>query len=208
MLKLKTALLVVVTAGLLVAWFFLLRPESLGGPATYVMVHGQSMEPTLSGGDLALVRQQDEYRPGDVVAFRVPQGEPGEGGMVIHRIAGETPEGFVTQGDNREEPDSWRPTGDDILGGVWFSVPAGGRFVYLLRQPLILGSVVGGLGMLSVLSGGLRKPASPSGWSPSRPAETARRDPPGTRLILGLVLAGALTRVVGLLRKKDKGRPG
>jgi len=208
LLKLRTALLALVTAGLLVAWFFLLRPESLGGPATYVMVHGHSMEPTLRTGDLAVVRPQADYRPGDVIAFRVPEGQPGEGGMVIHRVAGETPDGFVTQGDNRDTPDGWRPTADDIVGRVWFNVPAGGDFVYLLRQPLILGSVVGGVGMLTVLSGGLRKPASPSGGLPSRPAGTARGGLSRTRLISGLVLAGALTRVVALLRKRDKGRPG
>lgn len=206
MLKLRCLLLALVTAALLVAWFLILRPDSLGGPATYVMVDGHSMEPALGSGDLAVVRQQDDYRPGDVVAFRVPEGEPGEGGMVIHRIAGETPEGFVTQGDNREAPDSWRPTADDIVGRVWFSVPRGGHFVYLLRQPLALGAVVGGVGTLLVLSGGSGKPPRPSGMSPSTPAGAARGGPRGTRLILGLVLAGALTRVVGLLRKKARGR--
>lgn len=208
LLKLRTALLALVTAALLVAWFLMLRPESLGGPATYVMVDGQSMEPALGSGDLAVVRQQDDYRPGDVVAFRVPEGQPGEGGMVIHRIVGEAPDGFVTQGDNREAPDSWRPTADDIVGGVWFSVPAGGHFVYLLRQPLALGAVVGGVGTLLVLSGGPGKPPRSSDTSRSRPAGACRRDPPGTRLILGLVLVGALTRAVELLRRRDRGTPG
>jgi len=208
LLKLRTVLLAVVMAALLVAWFLMLRPDSLGGPATYVMVDGQSMEPGLRGGDLAVVRQQHSYAIGEIVAFRVPKGEPGEGAMVVHRIVGEAPEGFVTQGDNREAPDSWRPTADDIVGRVWFSVPGGGHFVYLLRQPLALGAVVGGVGTLLVLSGGLGKPPRPSGMSPSTPAGAACGGPRGTRLILGLVLVGAFTRAVGLLRKRDKGRPG
>ena len=187
----------------LLAWFFLFRPVALGGPASYVMVSGVSMEPTLHSGDLVATRKHQSYQKGDIVAFRV------EGGIVIHRIVGgSAEEGFVMQGDNKNAPDVWRPTADDVVGGLWFRVPGGGQFLALLRQPLILGSLAGGLGMISVLSGGSGKPAARRVTSPSRPVNTARRDPPGTRLILGLVLAGALTRVVALLRKRDKGRPG
>jgi signal peptidase len=193
--------------GLLLGWFLLLRPSVLGGPASYVIVSGQSMAPTLHGSDLAVLQKRSDYRPGDIVAFRVPEGEPGGGGTVIHRIVrGNAEEGFVMQGDNKKAPDLWRPTKDEILGRLWFSIPGGGHFLVFLRQPLILGSVVGGLGVFSVLSGGLGKPASPSGGSQPRPAGTARGNPPGARLILGLVVAAALTRAVGLLRKKDRGK--
>lgn len=147
MLKLVRLLLVLPFAALVLGWFLFLRPEALGGPATYVMVYGRSMEPTLWGGDLAVVRRQHDYSTGDIVAFRV------QGGMVIHRIVGEEADGFVTQGDNRDSPDSWRPTADDTVGRVWFSIPGGARFVGLLRQPLPLGAVAGAVGMLTVLLG-------------------------------------------------------
>jgi hypothetical protein len=145
------------------------------------------MEPTLWGGGLAVVRKQHDYGTGDIIAFRV------EGGMVIHRIVGEEADGFVTQGDNRDSPDSWRPTNDDIVGRVWFSVPGGGRFVYLLRQPVALGAVAGALGMLTILLG--------PGWHLSLPVPGRRkrrrdqesgagdRSPPLRSPGLGLVLS-------------------
>ena len=137
-----TLLVVALVAG----WFFLLRPSFLGGPASYIIVQGQSMEPTLHSGDLAVLGQQDEYHPGDVVAFNV------EGGVVIHRIVGGTAEeGFVTQGDNKDGADVWRPTADDIVGRLWFSIPGGGQFLLRLREPMTLGLMAGGLGMLTVL---------------------------------------------------------
>jgi signal peptidase len=193
--------------GLFVGWFLLLRPTLLGGPASYVIVSGQSMEPTLHSSDLAVLQKRSDYGPGDIVAFRVLGEEFGEGNMIIHRIVGgNAEEGYIVQGDNKERPDFWRPTDEDMMGRMWFSIPRGGHLLAFLAQPLILGSVVGGLGMLSVLSGGLGKPSSPSGPSQSRPSSSACGDPPGTRLTLRLVLAGALTRALGFLRKRDRGR--
>ena len=59
------------------------------------------MQPTLYEGDLAVVRQQSSYEEGDIVAFRVPEGEDGEGAIIIHRIVGGDAEnGFILQGDN------------------------------------------------------------------------------------------------------------
>lgn len=140
--------------GLFLAWFFLLRPGFLGGPASYIIVAGASMEPTLHTGDLALARQQPAYHEGDIVAFTVPQGQPGEGHIVIHRIVGgTTEEGYIVQGDNKESPDVWRPTADDIVGRMWFRVPRGGLYVLSLREPIVLGAVAGLLGMLIVLTG-------------------------------------------------------
>lgn len=194
-------LLLLAVVGFAAAWVLLLRPSFLGGDVTYITVQGVSMEPTLSTGDLAIVRKQDSYSSGDIVAFRA------EGAIVIHRIIrGSAEEGYVVQGDNKELPDLWRPSGEDILGRMWFSIPWGGHVLAFLRQPLILGSVVGGLGMLSVLTGGSGQPPRPSGTSQPRGAGAPRDGPRGTRLILGLVLVGVLTRAVGLLRKKDRGR--
>ena len=189
--------------GLFFAWFLFLRPGFLDGPMSYVVVSGASMEPTLQGGDLAVVRRQGSYQKADIVAFRVGDG------IVIHRIVGGSlEEGFIMRGDNSDGMDPWRPTADDIVGCLWFSIPGGGSFLAFLRQPLMLGSLAGGLGMLTVLSGGSGKPPRTSGTSPSRPAGAARGGPPGTRLILGLVLAGALARGLGLLRNRDRGTPG
>ena len=139
---------------LFAGWFLLLAPTSIGGPATYVWVSGDSMEPTLHDGDLVILRRADTYRPGDIVAFRVGPGEPGAGRHVIHRIIGGSAEtGFITQGDNKERPDRWRPTGRDVVGAEAFVVPGGGQVIGLLRDPAIFASVAAGLTVFFVMLG-------------------------------------------------------
>jgi signal peptidase len=195
--------------GVGVLWFLLLGPSFVGGPASYVVVAGDSMQPTLSSGDLVVLRHQDTYHEGDIVAFRLPKGELAEGAIVIHRVAGGTAqEGFITQGDNKERPDPWHPTKDDILGKKWLQLPGVGRFLVLLRAPLPLATLAGGLGMLTVLSGGSGKHPRGSKASRPRPAGAARGGPPGTGLIFGLLVVGAAAGALGLLRKKDGGMAG
>ena len=90
----------------------------LGGPATYVMVSGSQHEAHLGQRrpGPGAPREGRHTAAGDIVVFRVPQGEPGEGATVIHRIVGGSPdEGFVMQGDNKDGPDSWQPTGEMTL---------------------------------------------------------------------------------------------
>jgi signal peptidase len=135
----------VVTVLAAASWVLWLRPTSLGGPAAYVMVSGESMEPTYYNGDFVVSRKHASYQSGDIVVFRVPKGEVGEGHHVIHRIIGgsSTP-GFTTQGDNRFSPDLWRPTNEDIVGEVWFRFPgAVSRWLPLVRTPLVLGLFAG-----------------------------------------------------------------
>lgn len=104
---------------------------------TYVIVAGQSMEPSLHTGDLVLARRQDGYRRGDVVAYKVPAGEPGAASIIIHRIVGgSADDGWVIQGDNKEEPDFWRPTDAQISGKRWLLVPGAGHLLVLLRSPV------------------------------------------------------------------------
>lgn len=86
------------------AWFQFLRPSSIGGPATYVIVSGTSMLPTLGSGDLAVAFREDSYEVGDIVVYRVPGADPGAGTQIVHRIVGHPPNGigYLVQGDNRE----------------------------------------------------------------------------------------------------------
>ncbi len=138
---------------LVAAWFFLLRPQNLGGPVGYVIVSGQSMEPTLHSGDLVLVRQRDSYQAGDVIAYRIPRGEPGEGIIVVHRIVGgSAEEGFVTRGDNRTGADLWRPRPQDIAGALWLHLPRVGWLLGLLRTPLVLATAAAAVAVLLVLT--------------------------------------------------------
>lgn len=128
---------------LLVVWFVLLRPLFLGGPAGYIIISGRSMEPALHSGDFVVTLKDDTYTEGDIVAFKVRRW------IVTHRIVGGTAtEGYVVQGDNKEVPDSWRPTVDQMLGKMWLHVPGAGRYVLALRQPLVFAIVIGALGAL------------------------------------------------------------
>jgi signal peptidase I len=146
-------------AAFAVAWFLLLRPDFLGGPASYVIVSGRSMEPGMQTGDLAVLRQRPEYGHGDVVAFRADGG-----GMVIHRIVGgDASEGFLLRGDNSQRTDPWRPTPDEIKGRRWFTVPAGGKPVQMLQTPVGLAAVAGAIATFAVAGAG---------------ATRRRRDPP------------------------------
>ena len=121
------------------AWAAFLRPISLGGPANYVTVSGESMEPTMFNGDFVITREQVNYQVGDVLVYKIEEGEVGEGGLVIHRIiGGSMEEGFVTQGDNRDKPDLWYPKGDEIVGEVWLEIPKAGKYLPLLRSPFVI----------------------------------------------------------------------
>jgi signal peptidase I len=145
--------LTLLTLGLCAAWFVVLGPAPIGGPATYVVIDGTSMEPTLVDGDLAVVRRSDAYRSGDIVAFRIPQSE--SDGLVIHRIVGgSAKKGYETQGDNRAGRDPWRPQPDDIAGSVWFTLPGVGKYLAVLKEPLVMASLASGVIVFLILLGG------------------------------------------------------
>jgi signal peptidase I len=103
------------------------------------------MLPKLHGGDLVAVRRQSNYRPGDVVTYRIAAGEF-QGRRIIHRIVGgSATEGFVMRGDNKQEDDLWHPRPSDIVGKLWFRVPTAGRAVAFARSPGVIAAVAGGL---------------------------------------------------------------
>jgi signal peptidase I len=128
-------------------WFLMLRPATLGGPLTYSIVSGHSMEPTYQPGDYVIGRAQDHYQDGEVVMFQVP------GGVVIHRIVGGSPEtGFVTRGDNNQSTDPWQPPQETILGEAWVHVPGLGSLIAILRGPIGIGVMAGVLTTWAVFS--------------------------------------------------------
>ncbi len=129
-------MLALLTAPLL----WLLLPASVGGSTGWTMVVGHSMEPTMQPGDLVVTRKTT-YEVGDVIVYAIPEGTPGEGVMVIHRISGgNASEGFITIGDNRDMQDPWRPTPEDIMGEAWRVIPRGGWVIAWLRSPLMIGA--------------------------------------------------------------------
>lgn len=140
-------------AVLLGAWFFA-GPAHLGGPANYVIVDGRSMEPTYSNGDLVVTRERDRYNAGDVIVYDAPVDTQFE---VIHRIVEPTEGGFVTQGDNRDEPDGWIAPHETIRGAALFHVPNGGAIVAFLRQPAAILALLAGFMSFEIMKRSERK---------------------------------------------------
>ncbi len=107
---LRRAIGIVLLAILVGLWAVTLRPQAIGGPAVFVAVRGSSMLPTYENGDLVVVEAASRYAVGEVVAYRVPTGEVGEGKVVLHRIVdGDGEHGFVLQGDHNTAPGSVVP---------------------------------------------------------------------------------------------------
>lgn len=118
----------------LLAW-----PVRLGGHLGVVVVSGHSMDGTYHTSDLVLTWKHDTYRVGDIVVYRVPVGELGQGLRVVHRIIdGNDKTGFVTQGDNRKTPDIWLPQTSDIEGSPFTVLPRGGLALRWLFSPIAL----------------------------------------------------------------------
>jgi signal peptidase I len=130
----------------LLIWGVALRPQAFGGSALYIVVRGDSMLPTYATGDLLILGPKDAYQVGDVVGYRVPDGELGEGLVVVHRIiGGDASDGFILKGDNNPAPDPWSPRAGDISGAPSVSVPAVGRLIAWIQQPVIAGALAASL---------------------------------------------------------------
>jgi signal peptidase I len=135
-------------------WMQFLRPQSLGGNAAYVLVSGQSMEPRYHTGDLVLVEKQRSYHAGQLIAYRVPKGDPMAGAQVIHRIiGGDAKHGFIVRGDNRTAPDVWRPKPQDIVGAKALRLPGAIIVLQFLRAPLFLALLAASFVFVHVLKG-------------------------------------------------------
>lgn len=128
----------VLTVLFALVWMIFFRPVYLGGPASYIIISGVSMEPTFLTGDLVVMHKAEQYQKGDVIAYQV------EKKNVIHRIVGgSASSGFLTQGDNKPEIDPWTPKPADILGKLWFHVPQAGDKLNNLGSPLGMASLAG-----------------------------------------------------------------
>ncbi|MEY4743943.1 MAG: hypothetical protein RIR34_1282 [Actinomycetota bacterium] len=135
-----------VIAGLLIVWWLTLAPAAIGGPMTYAIVRGTSMEPLLHNYDFVLVQKQPSYEVGQDVLYTK------YGGMVVHRIRAASAAGYKTQGINNPNQDSWSVDRSEILGSVVLKIPGFGRYVTgLFTHPLMLGTMAAGFAALTFL---------------------------------------------------------
>ena len=104
---------------LLAALLLTLRPQAMGGSASYITVDQAGLEPMLYPGDLAIVRQQGDYRIGDMVAVETVEGP------FFGRIIGADDAAYrvVFQGTVDAVP----VAGEYIVGRLWFNLGVFGR---------------------------------------------------------------------------------
>lgn len=114
-----------------------LVPDVLGGSATYLRVHGTSMEPLLYSGDLIAVRSSPRYSAGDIIAYT----SPGETRIIVHRVIAATnrPGSYLVKGDGNRFVDRFRPTVGHIIGRSILIIPLSGVLRRLVdhHHPLI-----------------------------------------------------------------------
>src|SRR5579863_423256 len=126
-----------ILAVLALAWIFL-APTAIGGSATYVVTDGISMQPRSHAGDLAIVRHEDSYHVGEIVAYRSRMLHT----IVLHRIVGISGGHYRFKGDNNNFVDSEHPMRSQLVGALWLHVPGIGSRLGLLRRPGSVGLAV------------------------------------------------------------------
>jgi signal peptidase I len=127
----QPAVRVLLAVGLALVSWLILAPPQLGGQTSYITTSGISMAPRFSTGDLAIVRSADNYRVGDITAYRSELLKT----VVLHRIVAVEGDRYVLQGDNNSWLDPEKPTIDDLVGKELLHLPRGGIWLQRLTSP-------------------------------------------------------------------------
>lgn len=178
--------LLLLTTGVL--WWHFAAPIEIGGGTSFVIVQGQSMEPMLHDGDLAVARARGWYTVGDLVVFGVGEGR------VIHRIVAGSPTAWVTKGDSNPWLDPWPVSDADILGAYSASVAGGGNgLIWLLGHPFGFGAAAAVAIVASYLPRHRRKihPALAAALAVAVPEPRRAGRPMLEYLVLWLLIAGS-----------------
>lgn len=105
---------------LIAAFIWLLRPQTMGGPAAYVTVDQSGVGSTLQPGDVAIVRRANTYHVGDLVAVETSDGPAIFGRVTAH-------EGSIYRVRFHANADSVAVAQQHIMGRLWFNVGNLGR---------------------------------------------------------------------------------
>jgi len=127
----------ILIVGLVFAWIFL-APTKIGGQASYVIIHGKSMEPKFYAGDLVLVRKTSSYQVGEIVTYW----DDSMAAYTIHRIIDIKQDRFILKGDNNSWIDPVQPDQEEIIGKLWIHLPRVGRTMEWLRSPINFALIV------------------------------------------------------------------
>ena len=145
------------------------RPNSPLPFLSYVIQSG-SMEPTIMTGDMIVDRTDRAFGVDTIITFKDPQGH-----IITHRIIkidkSDTGSlGFITKGDNNEDPDGYVTPPSNVLGTWWFTIP---KFGYIL---VYARSFFGITVIVSLFAGWI---VSEQVWKTLRKKQTAREEASG-----------------------------
>ena len=102
-------------------------PMPFGYGASVVL--SGSMEPALSVNDLLIVREMDDYQPGDIVVYQSGKTP------VVHRIVDISGETVTTRGDANNSNDTPIPM-TAVKGKVITAIPKVGQLIWALKSPV------------------------------------------------------------------------
>ena len=106
-------------------------PVQLSGNTSYILLLGDSMYPTIESGTFVIVKPEQEYFLGDIIAFVNEDNR-----NVVHRIVEHTDEGFITKGDNNRKIDPKVVPLENVVGRSIFVAPYVGFTSLFLQTPL------------------------------------------------------------------------
>ncbi len=92
-------------------------PTFFGYSGSFVV--SGSMEPTISTGDMVICKAQDSYEINDVIVYYDEQ----DGVFVMHRIIGNSADGFFTKGDFNPDHDPVPVPTQNVQGKIVLAIP-------------------------------------------------------------------------------------
>ena len=128
---LKSKKIKLLTLFLLLPLLMYLWPVQLNGDTTFIMLLGNSMYPTIESGTFVIIKQEQEYFLGDIIAFVNEDNK-----NVVHRIIEQTDEGFITKGDNNRRNDPGIIPPGEVIGRSVFVIPYAGYTSLFLQTPI------------------------------------------------------------------------
>jgi len=126
-------MVIFVFVGLVAVNWISQRPNSPLPFLSFVIQSG-SMEPTIMTGDMIVDRTDRAFGVDTIITFKDPQGH-----TITHRIikidkSENGSLGFITKGDNNEDPDGYVTPPSKVLGTWWFTIPKLGYILVYSRS--------------------------------------------------------------------------